>query len=162
MSTDESFTAGAVAGVVENLPREIFGVVALGVQFDHLAIGGCEDVHGRSVVLQIAPNGFDDLVECIIGSSGIVMRESHPFDASQLADLGNVFHRTVAPALVVGVFFIRELGVMNHQIRTREKFAVTLVEFMHLRLLAGKSRSEVRGHKHRPRRRCPSPADSRG
>ncbi len=68
------------------------------------------------------------------------MRESHPFDASQLADLGNVFHRTVAPALVVGIFFIRELGVMNYQIRTREKFAVTPVKFMHLRLLAGKSR----------------------
>src|SRR5678816_954507 len=68
------------------------------------------------------------------------MRESHPFDASQLADLGNVFYRTVAPAFVVGIFFIRELGVMNHQIRTREKFAVTPVEFMHLRPLAGNSR----------------------
>src|SRR5207302_10160662 len=53
---------------------------------------------------------------------------------------GNVFHRTVAPALVVSIFFIRELGVMDHQIRTREKFAVTSVKFMHLRLLAGKSR----------------------
>src|SRR5207237_3140772 len=68
------------------------------------------------------------------------MRESHSFDASQLADLRNVFHRTVAPAPVVGIFLIRVLGVMNHQIRTREKFAVTPVEFMHLRLLAGKSR----------------------
>src|SRR5437868_4644617 len=77
---------------------------------------------------------------CIVGSSGIVMRESHPFDASKLADLGNVFHRTMAPALAVGIFFIRELGVMNHQVRIREKFAVTPVQFMHLRPLAGKSR----------------------
>ena len=126
--------------MAENLPRDFRCRGAGDVQSDHLAIGGCEDLHGRSVVLQIAPNGFDDLVESIIGSSGIVMRESHPFDASQLADLGNVFYRTVAPALVVGIFFIRELGVMNHQIRTREKFAVTLVKFMHLRLLTGKSR----------------------
>jgi hypothetical protein len=96
-----------------------------------LTIGRSEDLHGGPVFGQVALHGLHDPVEFIVGSSGIVMREGHPSDPGALAHLGNVFDRTMTPALALDILAVCELGIMDNQISPGQKLGMSSVELMH-------------------------------